>query len=321
MWVFLFIVLYGIKGQISMRDAVVESALLTDGAGHNQRSVAGVACSSPGGIVNQMGDCICCGGWSGPGCSRRNRCFDVSCSNGGHCDEDTGFCRCPLSFTGPQCENPSCSFRGYYDKQKHRCTCNQGFAGVDCEQCAVAPANNNYVCVPSKSVLYDGYMLMLLPSSFAADIVSGRKKPDPSISYTGIYPNSVGFDKQKYGCDCRPDNSQKKRWISNGNLYLYNETIVDCIAASSLSGQQMAELTNMWYSAYSLEQQGLLNNTWYIVGIVFIVLFVLQTAAIVLYCVFTHTGKAREDSPYGAMREIQPLRGRIRRVKKKIARF
>ena len=243
----------------------------------------GQTCKSPGGIINQHGDCVCCTGWSGTGCSRRNLCYDKSCSNGGHCNPETGLCMCPKTHTGPQCELPSCSFHGYYDLAKHRCSCLQGFAGTDCEQCAIAAnAGQTNVCVPSPR---HTYVLMTLPSAFAAQIVSGEKRPAPSITYNGIYPNSIGKDGKKYGCNCRAEEESKKRWISNGNLYLYNETVVNCIEDSSLSTQQMEELIDMWYTAYSLEQAGRLNDNWYIIGIVFIIAFILETIIIIIYCV------------------------------------
>lgn len=56
------------------------------GAGKSARGAAaavGTACQAPGGIVNQNGDCVCCAGWSGPGCATRNKCYETSCSNGG----------------------------------------------------------------------------------------------------------------------------------------------------------------------------------------------------------------------------------------------
>jgi hypothetical protein len=81
-------------------------------------------------------------------------------------------------------------------------------------------------------------------------------------------------------------------------LFLYNETIVNCIADSTLSAQQMAELTNMWYQAYSLEQQGLLNNTWYIVGIIFIILFGLLLLGIIVYCAVKSYEGSVSESPF-----------------------
>jgi hypothetical protein len=48
-----------------------------------KNNVMGTACQSPGGIVNQNGDCVCCPSYSGPGCTVRNKCYETSCSNGG----------------------------------------------------------------------------------------------------------------------------------------------------------------------------------------------------------------------------------------------
>jgi hypothetical protein len=155
-------------------------------------------------------------------------------------------------------------------------------------------------------------MLLLLPSDFAAKIISGEKKPDPSLNYNGIYPNSLGKDGKKYGCDCRitSDQNNRKRWISNGNLQLYNQTVVECIAESSLSAQQMVELTNMWYTSYTLEQEGRLNDTWYIVGIVFIVAFILETLIIIIYCFVKNYDSFNINSPTEDLEE-QPINSAI----------
>jgi len=284
----------------------------------SRSSVTGQICKSPGGTINNHGDCVCCPGYSGLGCSVRNRCYDVSCANGGHCNPETGFCMCPKSFTGPQCEHPSCSFNGFYDIQRHRCVCKDGFAGADCEQCMVsAVPGQTRVCVPMPRVTYQ---LMTLPTKLAEDIVSGRRKISATLTYPGIYPDSLGHDGKRYGCDCRVSAATRgKRWISNGNLYLYNQTIVECIDQSTLSAQQMAELTNMWYTAYQLEQEGRLNSTWYYVGIVFIVLFGVLLLGIVVYCVVINYNReqemqvAEEDSEYG----YQKTRRKLKRVAKK----
>lgn len=277
---------------IDMRDFTVGSF---EASVFRQREVVGGhSCQSPGGIVNQIGDCVCCPGWSGIGCSTRNRCFDISCANGGHCNPDTGFCSCPKTHTGPQCENPSCSFHGYYDIKKKHCVCNAGFAGIDCEQCAVAPMSSQVnVCVPSPQNVY---ILMTLPISFAAQLVSGEKKPSPTVTYNAIYPNSIGKDGKHYGCDCRAESAEnRKRWISNGNLFLYNETIVTCVAESTLTTQQMSELINMWYTAYTLEQQGRLNDTWYILGIVFMVLFAVTIFILIIYCIVQYYNRTTTE--------------------------
>lgn len=70
----------------------------------NRGTSVGTVCRPPGGIVNLDGECLCCGGWGGPGCATRNKCHEVSCANGGTCDPATGFCQCPLAYTGHQCE-------------------------------------------------------------------------------------------------------------------------------------------------------------------------------------------------------------------------
>jgi hypothetical protein len=180
--------------------------------------------------------------------------------------------------------------------------CSRGFGGADCGSCAVASAGNAQVCVPTRSSLYEGYMLMTLPAAYAAQIVDGTRKPDATCNYNGIYPNSQGKDSKHYGCDCFPvagngrrsASSVSSRGIPQASLSLYTQVVVQCVDESTLTAQQMAELENMWYTAVQLEQQNRLNDTWYIVGVVFIILFVALLLGIVVYCFVVNYGKTKD---------------------------
>jgi hypothetical protein len=247
----------------------------------------------------------------------------------GYCDGDSGFCVCSSGFTGPQCQYPSCSFNGIWDGGLSRCVCNRGFGGVDCDQCAQSPSPDvsKFICIPTRSPLHvnSGYMLMLLPNAFADDILSGVRKPDAHLSYTGIMPGTVGFDGKRRNCDCTVVNTSGKsnRAISNANLDLYTQLVISCTQSSTLSLQQMQELEQMWYTAVSLEQQNLLNNTWFIVGIIFICLFVVENMIILIYCFVKHYQKEEElvsmeqqqqqNAPYGGEKPRGGPRGKGRK--------
>jgi hypothetical protein len=165
-------------------------------------------------------------------------------------------------------------------------------------------------------------MLMTLPAAYAKQIVDGTRRPDASVNYNGIYPNSMGKDNKHYGCDCFPDSDgaakrsrhQSLRGISQASLSLYTQTVISCVDSSTLTTAQMAELDNMWYTAVQLEQQNLLNNTWYIVGIIFIILFVLLLLGVVLYCFIINYGKTTksEDVPIQARLAPPRKRGEVR---------
>lgn len=259
-------------------------------------AVAVSTCKAPGGIMaaNSM-TCTCCPGWHGPSCAERELCHDARCENGGYCNPETGSCVCPDTHTGPHCLISSCSHNGRYNEHTGRCQCRTGYAGTSCEQCASPSTGKSYVCVPSKSAAFDGYMLMQLPTSFADKIISGSIRPDSSISYIGIRPGGVGYNGKQYGCDCIPEDKKRQQRISNAELSLYNLIITECIEDSSLNAQQMEELQSFWYECVSLQEQGLLTNAWYIVAIVFIILFVLCITGFVIYCIVISYNKKREQ--------------------------
>jgi hypothetical protein len=163
-------------------------------------------------------------------------------------------------------------------------------------------------------------MLMTLPAAYAAGIVDGSRKPDATCNYNGIYPNSQGKDGKLYGCDCFPDAGNKRvasvalvssKGIPQASLSLYTQVVVQCVDQSTLTAQQMAELDNMWYTAVQLEQQNRLSDTWYIVGVIFIILFILLLLGIVVYCFVINYGKATSKDGGGSG---VPIQGRIRRA-------
>jgi hypothetical protein len=155
-------------------------------------------------------------------------------------------------------------------------------------------------------------MLMRLPTTFAEKIISGEVKPESSIPYTGIHPGSTGHDGRHYGCDCLPEREKR---ISNAALSLYTLIITECIEESSLNAQQMAELQNFWYQCVSLQEQGLLTDTYFILFIVFLVLFILVLAGLVVYCIIINYNKKKQEyegveSEYIG-RPLEPRRERV----------
>jgi hypothetical protein len=280
-----------------MRDVSVLSNQATI-VQQSKRDVA-VTCKSPGGHLSiTTGDCVCCPGYSGLGCANRDRCYDVSCSNGGYCDGATGYCSCPQGWTGPRCNVPTCSHNGLFDNVRQVCNCHRGWGGPDCSQCSPSGTTNangvsyTWVCVPSKATRY---MLMNLPTTYAQKLIAGTVKADASLSYNALVPGGTvaSVDGKMLDCACQPIDNRKKR-ITPADLDLYNQTITACIASSTLTMQQMQELENLWATCVSMEQQGTLNNTWYILGIVFIVLFGVLLIGIVIYCVFINYTKEQE---------------------------
>lgn len=301
-----------VDANVVMRDMLIGKE---DGGGSRKRDVA-VTCKSPGGhISSTTGDCVCCPGYSGLGCANRDRCYDVSCSNGGYCDGATGYCVCPQGWTGPRCNVPTCSNNGLFSSSANACVCHRGWAGADCSVCSPSGTTNangvsyTWTCVPSKA---SRYILMNLPTSYAQKLVSGAVKADASLTYNAIIPGSgsLGVDGKALDCACQPIDEKKRREkrISPGNLDLYNQTIVDCITSSTLTNQQMQELESLWASCVSLEQQGLLSQTWYILAIVFIILFGLLVICLVIYCVFVNytTEMVREQQSDTSRRRRVP---------------
>jgi hypothetical protein len=167
-------------------------------------------------------------------------------------------------------------------------------------------------------------MLMTLPAAYAAGIVDGSRKPDATCNYNGIYPNSQGKDGKHYGCDCFPTDGNSRRRVATSavsvkgipqaSLSLYTQVVVQCVDQSTLTAQQMAELDNMWYTAVQLEQQNRLNDTWYIVGVIFIILFALLLLGIVVYCFVINYGKATAKGGDDGGGSGVPIQGRIRRA-------
>ncbi len=80
-----------------------------------------------GGTCNE-GDCECVVGYSGPTCEIADLCIvnDVTCENDGECVDGT--CECATNWFGPTCEI-YCEF-GTFDGTS--CVCDAGYEGDDC---------------------------------------------------------------------------------------------------------------------------------------------------------------------------------------------
>jgi hypothetical protein len=275
---------------------LMRTMLLGSENGVNKKdTVIGVSCSSPGGHVSTLtNECECCPGYNGLGCGVRDKCYDVSCANSGTCDSNTGHCLCISGWGGVKCDVPSCNApNGMYDDRIKKCVCKNGWAGVSCDQCAVSSGNNDWVCVPSKSPLLKGYVLMILPKNYVVQLLSGAAKPDPTISYNAIRPGSAGYNGKIFDCMCEPPVSTK-RGASPANLALYSQVIYDAIDASTLNLAQQVEAASMWGQTVNLSNANLLTsaNGWYITAIIFIILFILEIFVFILYCVISNKQKS-----------------------------
>ena len=85
-------------------------------------------------------------------------CQDITCSNHGVCDKDTGFCVCNQGFAGDDCQDSltpalcdgvDCSGNGVCEESTGECSCNDGFSGDFCEKtdfCLNVNCSGNGVC-------------------------------------------------------------------------------------------------------------------------------------------------------------------------------
>lgn len=124
---------------------------------------------------------------------------------------------------------------------------------------------------------------MHLPTTYAQQLLSGAVKADASLTYPAVIPGTNSVD-----CACQSENRKR---ITPADLDLYNNTVTQCIESSSLTTSQMQELESLWATCISMEQQGTLSNTWYILAIVFIILFGLLGIGVVLYCIISNYTK------------------------------
>ncbi len=296
------------KGDDLMRRMSVGSQL----DNNRLRTAIGVACSSPGGHVSaQTNECECCPGYNGVGCGVRDKCYDVVCANGGKCSAESGHCVCGSGWGGVRCEVPGCNApNGLYDDRVKKCVCKNGWAGISCDQCAVSSGNNEWVCVPSKSPLLKGYVLMILPKTYVAQLISGAAKPDPTISYNAIRPGTAGFNGKVFDCICEPQ-INAKRGASPANLALYSQVIYDAIDASTLNTAQQIEAASLWGQSVNLSNANLLYNAsgWYIAAVVFIILFVLELVVFVVYCIVVN--KNRSDTLLSDLQQTQQPNGTV----------
>lgn len=258
-------------------------------------------CRAPGGfMLADESQCTCCPGYFGTGCAMRDRCHEQICLNGGTCESLTGACRCTEGFLGDHCEVPDCGVHGSFDPFRGVCVCRRGWDGYQCSQCALPTrADREYVCVPAHNA---DYLLLEVGADVASDLLAGHTVGAIEQSYPTILPTSGkgtrGHDNRYYGCDCRPvDEMRNAREahrammmlardprISAADLGAFDTVISDCIADSNLTAQQMQELNELWDRCLEQERRGRLNDTWYILGIIFIILTIALLIGIVITC-------------------------------------
>jgi hypothetical protein len=118
----------------------------------------------------------------------------------------------------------------------------------------------------------------------AQDFLTGVKRADMNIPYVAILPNSVGFDGQTYNCECVAV-SQDKRRISNGDLDIYNITIVECIEASNATAAQTADMVNLWTTCVDMHEAGMLTYGWWIGCIILGIVAVVEFIIILFLCI------------------------------------
>lgn len=277
---------------IKLRDAI-RPGLDDDTLGMNPLHVE---CQEPGGhLTPDQSQCICCPGYHGTGCAVFNRCHNQVCINGGSCNEMTGACDCHEGFVGDHCEIPDCGIHGAFDPFSGQCTCRRGWDGYRCDQCALPNSPDmELVCVP---VVHGDYLLLEVEANVAHDLLTGLENP-MSQPYNAIRPGpgkgTLGHDGRYYGCDCLPLDYVKqarnahrdllKRGISAADLGAFDQVISDCITMSNLTSQQMTELNELWNRCLTQERRGRLNDTWYILGIIFICLTIILIIVVVVTC-------------------------------------
>lgn len=318
---------------ISMHDSILSAAQHQN---QNQQHV----CEAPGGIwLAEQATCQCCPGYHGTGCAARDRCKGVTCLNGGSCDAKTGQCLCNEAFMGTHCEIPYCGEHGMYDPFAGECTCHRGWGGQWCDRCAL-PTRTGYIwtCVPGKT---SDYILMQLSGDVANQVVQGQINP-LAQSYAGIFPVSgdpggvKGHDGRYYDCACRPvDHVKASRQLryaiaqrdpntvvhGTGKRYGWSDlgafdiVVTDCIADGNLTMQEMDDLNCLWDTCVRQARHGRLNDSWYIVGIIFIVLFIVALVILVMTCFLwsyqlDRVRRAGEssDSAYGGHRRAYSQR-------------
>lgn len=259
----------------------------------NNKGVSVMECVAPFGHPSANGqECECCPGYHGTGCTSRNTCHDRVCLNGGQCDAGRGICMCAEGFLGKNCEVVDCGLHGSYDPFTGTCSCARGWDGYRCDQCATPLQTSlDYICVPGKR---SDYVLLQVNRNIAQRMLINAINP-LNRPYPAIKPNSQGHDKRHYGCDCRPHDELQRardmhhsliaaRSTSVAELGEFDEVISDCITNSNLTAQQMQDLNDLWNTCMTQELRGRLGDTWYIVGVIFIVLFIVVLFAWIITC-------------------------------------
>jgi hypothetical protein len=231
---------------------------------------------------------------TGPSCADIDKCFGVHCGDhGGACDASTGTCKCPAEYTGPNCQTPACSHHGFFSPLSEQCVCRTGWGGYSCQVCAVPPRHGHqYICVPTVRESQNNavaYLLMAVSASDATDFLAGVKRADAQLPYHAIVPGSIGFDGQRYNCECMSEQDAdwalRRTRLSPGELDTFNATIVECISAANATEQQTTDMIELWTTCVSFQQQGLLTNGWWIACIILGIVALAELIALIMSCV------------------------------------
>lgn len=105
-----------------------------------------------GGTCAADGTCVCPPGFIGFNCETPtgNACENITCLNGGSCDQ--GQCICPPGFSGPNCQTVTGGMGCIRDCQNGgscingTCVCRTGYTGIACES-EFTPPCQNVVCL------------------------------------------------------------------------------------------------------------------------------------------------------------------------------
>ena len=203
----------------------------------------------------------CCPGYTGGSCDTEDLCHGVVCNNGGTCDAGTGVCSCPSGFDGPTCSYLDCGSNGMYNPATGACMCMAGWTGSNCATCAnPSAADRTYLCIPVDATIY---LLVPVPDDRVAAYLAGEHRAQGSPVHPPIHTNSQGHDGAQYDCGCHRvnplsrDEGRKIPRLTQMEIDLFNMTIIDCIASSSLMMSEMDKLNDLWLRQLDTE----INNT------------------------------------------------------------
>jgi hypothetical protein len=183
-----------------------------------------------------------------------------------------------------------------------------------------------YVCIPASSsstARNTPYILTAVPNKVAMEMVNGMLRVDSSSPYHAIVPSAqgtVGYDGRRYACDCQPiqppqtartrfkHKYKQKQRITTADLDAFNSTIVQCIAASQATSQQITELTNVWLTCVAQAQNGRLGDSWFIAGIFFIITTGVLAIVLAMTCIkLSYETSLQKEEAEMQTKEVQPL--------------